>query len=412
MRNLFKHDIILGDGKVFNTICGNTCLRNQDDESYDLKIQGLENEIINLEPVYTSMDTCFVYILFSLRCNLNCIYCFEKDVESACQDGMEKEQLLELYKKFLIEIKKKYQNVNVILYGGEPLLQENYECIESLLDFIEKEQMSARIITNGLELRNYMNLFDKYADVIKNVTITIDGSKTIHDLRRTKKDGAGSYSQILDNVKLMCAKSKISLRIRINLDKDNRNCQDELIKELIAIENSDLTVCYYRVTNNTDSYESKKLLKLSEFASFMDDMFHAYKGKIRIESGVNAYNHVKNLLEEQRMMYPRLSYCEQGYVYLLHNDCNIYTCEEAVLCEEFKLCSIEEFLHNSSAYRQKKPKSVLTDSGKCKDCSVNVVCGGGCKFAKYSHAGYCDKSEIIQMIYDMYNRRKGEGYGY
>ena len=404
---MFEHDLRLENNKIFNTLAGISFLREEEKScEFERKLAQIENDACKVEPVYNTFNMCYVYLIFSCECNLACTYCFEHCADIISTRNLDTEILIKQYIAVMEELANLYEKLCVVLYGGEPLLYGNYKAIQKILEFCKKKKMDVRIVTNGTFREEYMELLSEN-EFVKDITITVDGNKEIHDCRRVKKNGKGTYEEIFDNIKKILQRTNIRLRIRVNVDSENMWAQERLLEELIELDNTNLSVCYYRTTNNTDSYENKKILSLSKFAQLMDRIYEDYHDKIQIECGVNAYNQIKELLECEFLVYPRVSYCERGYIYLLNYDGNIYTCGEAVGNEQFKLCTINGFVQDSERYKQKAPHSVMEreELADCLKCEVNTICGGGCELARKKKKRFCEKKEIIKTINEMYNRR-------
>lgn len=408
MINKFRHDIVLKDNKILNTICGMRYLRElNENNDFDAEIVRIEQEARVLPTIHNTFDTCYIYIIISQKCNLRCIYCFEKNSDYKMHKYNSMSFDIQYYMEFISAVEKLYRNVCVVLYGGEPLLKENYGAIERIFKFLKNKRIRVRIISNGTLLDQYLNLLREY-NFIENITISLDGTRDIHDIRRKNVKGAGTYKKIISNVKLALSICDFPIRIRVNLDYDNIKFQEQLVEELLEIDDGKLSICYYRTTNNTNSYSDDKVLSLSKFSEVLDHILDKYKDKIKIESGVNIYNHIKELLECDYIPYPRLAFCEYGYIYILNCDGYIYTCGETVKEENFRLCHICEFIKEPFLHKQPKQISILTDDIEtmCSECEVNTICGGGCNLAKENKAFYCEKEEIIKAINEMYIRRK------
>lgn len=404
---MFEHDLRLENNKIFNTLAGIGFLREGEEScGFERKLAQIENDVHKVEPVYNTFNMCYVYLILSCECNLACTYCFERCTDVISMKNLDTEILIKQYIASMEQLANLYEKVCVVLYGGEPLLYQNYKSIQKILEFAQKKKMDIRIVTNGTFQEEYIELLSEN-EFIKDITITVDGNKEIHDCRRVKENGEGTYEEIFENIKKILQRTSLRLRIRVNVDSENIRAQERLLEELIKLDSTSLSVCYYRTTNNTDSYENEKVLSLSKFAQLMDRIYEEYHNKIQIECGVNAYNQIKELLECEFLVYPRVSYCERGYIYLLNYDGNIYTCEEAVGNEQFKLCTINEFVQDGEKYKQKAPHSVMErkELTACLKCEVNTICGGGCELARKKQKKVCEKKEIIKTINEMYNRR-------
>ncbi len=119
---------------------------------------------------------------------------------------------------------KKYLIVS--WFGGEPLLA--FPTIKELTEKIivlcnkHKCEYFASITTNGYYLtEDIFNSFPKLK--IKDVQITFDGDRNIHNKYKFDKNGIGSFDRLVDNVEKYCEMSSndYPLKIRVNVTDDN-----------------------------------------------------------------------------------------------------------------------------------------------------------------------------------------------
>lgn len=304
---MFKlpHDILLPDNFILNTIAGISYIRKPEEKSKLQYLHYLEDKVKTLPTVYEEFDTCYVYLTFSLKCNLSCVYCVQHTAKLN-DHLMSEDEIYNQYCTIINKLKNNYSKIEVILYGGEPLLLKNYSLVEKMLLYLENEKIPLRIITNGVLLNVYIDMLRKYP-YLQEITITIDGSKDIHDSRRKLSNGKGTYNIIIDNLILALNHLSTSITIRVNLDQQNISMQDEFISSMISIQTeskSKLSICYYRTTNKTNSYNDKYLLNIATFSKFMDQIIYKYGNNIKIKSGDNVYNQMKDILENDYLIYP------------------------------------------------------------------------------------------------------------
>ena len=57
--------------------------------------------------------------------------------------------------------------------------------------------------------------------------ITLDGTREIHNQRRVKKDGSGTFDEVITGIKIALSSKTIVPLIRINIDKSNLQYIDE-----------------------------------------------------------------------------------------------------------------------------------------------------------------------------------------
>jgi uncharacterized protein len=130
------------------------------------------------------------------KCNLKCTYCFEKNKGTK---NIDIESIYD-FTKFIKSLN--LNNINIRLFGGEPLL--DLKLLEKILIILDKElvqngiNINYNIFTNGttlngkaLEVLNKYNIF---------IFVSIDGCKESHDCNRLDANGDGSYDTIMGNI--------------------------------------------------------------------------------------------------------------------------------------------------------------------------------------------------------------------
>ena len=192
----------------------------------DVNEKQILHKIYSLEKDVYSKDAADINLTIgtTILCNMGCSYCFEFVKPNKT---MKDEKIIEGVATYLKDMIKKspvnnWRKLNVVWYGGEPLI--NKAAIEKLspllIQLCEEEgmQYQAEIITNGLLLTEETWQLLKENKVI-NAQVTIDGPKDIHDASRPLLGGKklGNYDRIMRNLALM--PDGMNLTIRVNLDK-------------------------------------------------------------------------------------------------------------------------------------------------------------------------------------------------
>ncbi len=176
-------------------------------------------------------DTLAMFIGFSSRCNFRCSYCYQ-DLRNAGGNLSEENwiRLLSFVKDHVSS--KKTKNIEVVLFGGEPLV--NYRVlIRAVKDLksLQKNDIKVKIdlITNG-SLMNKDKILE-LTPYIDSTQITIDGPARVHDRRRPYANGTESFQDVFANL-IECTKSpNMSVSLRVNVDQGNLH----LVHELLAI---------------------------------------------------------------------------------------------------------------------------------------------------------------------------------
>lgn len=190
----------------------------------------------------------------TFACNFACPYCYESTKnEIMSQDVMEaicnEVQKAAEYKK----------QIHVSWYGGEPLLAKGiiWDLSERFLKNCEKfgASYSATIVTNGYLIDDEtIQNFIKYK--ILRVQITIDGPPDIHNSRRKLKcSSKPTFDVILKNAKKILD-AGVNVALRINVDKTNEPCVEELLDILLNYGLGDAYVYLGHVQPSTEVCQS------------------------------------------------------------------------------------------------------------------------------------------------------------
>lgn len=129
-------------------------------------------------------------------CNLACSYCYNDDERRPFMDNKTLSRVIEQtfsLSKFI----NKYESVEFIWHGGEPLLAP----LSFYNDVIQLQEQHSRgvpysniIQTNGTLLKKeHLELFKKHNFQI---SLSIDGTKESHDANRKFKNGKGSFLKV------------------------------------------------------------------------------------------------------------------------------------------------------------------------------------------------------------------------
>lgn len=166
-----------------------------------------------------------LYIIFSTECNLRCSYCFQNGLERAdsCVDMNDLYKYINSFRNHITEI---------VLFGGEPLLNSNYDYIVSVLERFD--YLGFIIFTNGNFDEQYRNLIIQYSYCIKSVIITLDGARDMHNRRRINPS-KDSYDTIIENLRFLSGKGVI-LDVQLNIDKENAKSFQVLMGDISSDE--------------------------------------------------------------------------------------------------------------------------------------------------------------------------------
>lgn len=316
-------------------------------------------------------------IIPSYRCNFNCPYCYEKDIN---RDSpiMTREQV-----DAIIALYPENQLKHIGLYGGEPFLPEHKDIIEYIIASAPEAEYTA--LTNGYYLEEFVPILKRVK--IRQIQVTFDGMRELHDRTRILCDGSGSFDKVLMGV-LECIKNDIPIKIRMNLSKANiASCYS--FKEWITqkVRNSDLL-----------TFDMQELFQYGGETQ-------AELTKVVIEnSNVGKKNVIlENMPRLARFFYngepiaPVISNCVSAAANRFYDPYgNIYSCFLSVGHSERTIgifwpkCQLKE----SSILTR-----VASDIEACNKCKYLFLCGGGCPNPLFDKEGSIMQPNCINMDY-------------
>ena len=179
-------------------------------------------------------------IIPSYACNLHCIYCYEQTYMIKGTTNIDPLDMVDLQYKRIDKIMKAYEkkygktndDIRITIMGGEPLLKCNVNTIKYIFQQAKKRNYTIDIVSNGVDLNHYIDLFNEYKEILDHIQITIDGIEDVHDKRRIFHDGRGSYNLIMKNIQL-AIDNKILIVLRVNVDSTNIKGLSDLADALV-----------------------------------------------------------------------------------------------------------------------------------------------------------------------------------
>lgn len=201
-------------------------------KDYEYERTQLDNEI---QRATSSHKLITVVLSLTSLCNLNCWYCIQSERKSK-----NKMNLLELdkwneIKTVLIKslIRDETERVNVVLYGGEPMLNKRMikQIIEDLNVICNKKvTLNYTLITNGTLLEDA----DILIEMIDKIQITIDTTEEIHDYNRPFINGGKSFNIIYNSLKKYAYLYPNKFNLRMNIDAEKINNAKKMLSKLKA----------------------------------------------------------------------------------------------------------------------------------------------------------------------------------
>lgn len=314
-------------------------------------------------------------------CNLACTYCF--------QHGIEGKPVLiskEIVDAFFDYARANFSNGSqkpfITLFGGEPLVNSpaQREIIEYIVDKCADEGYELAAVTNGYDFTEYVEILKNAK--IKEIQFTLDGSKEIHDRRRTTANRKSTFDKIVAGIGA-AVENKMPVNLRSVVDTENiedlvnlaeyldkkgwLDLPPELFKTQIG-RNYELFECYAKPQHLMTEVELwGKYSVLSKKYPVLAKLHRPdYKG----------IRHLVDTGEMYMASFDTCPACKTEWVFDLYG--NIYGCTASCGRDEYLLGTYwPEVNLNTKEINKWKNRNVKNIS-KCADCKYDVICGGGC----------------------------------
>lgn len=319
-----------------------------------------------------------IYYKISNKCNLSCIYCF--------QHNDKKPETISPIKNYKNVIKENINrdDVDIIVFGGEPLLDINKSALEFIFSLLDHNKQLS-FFTNGCFSTNMYDLIKKFSKHIRHLVISIDGPEIIHNSRRVSN--FNTYKTIISNaVKLK--EQNIKFIFQINLDKNNILMIEELLSELDLIFNlNNINIMFNRVLGSKETLEEIEIIKIYH------KMYKKYPSSNLILNSV-VYKKLSSFITNEGIDRPRCGIGRRDMVFDFSTE-KIYSCPQSVntVIGSFTLDevninkNIQDEMYNIS----------YKNCAKCNNCDYINFCSYGC-FLENEHTPINCKVKIEDQI--------------
>lgn len=328
------------------------------------------------------VNTSFTWIV-SYNCNFRCPYCFEnRETKNGKKKIAFTKKLVDIAYKAqdFIQPRKELRKNSITLYGGEPLLAENKEVVNYIVEEGKKRGYTFEAVTNGYELDQFLNLLTP--DGINRLQITIDGPKEMHDQRRIHYRDGGTFDRIIENLQLALDRN-VKVVVRMNTDARNIEKFVELKnffekKQFFNYPNFNIYSARLRDYDLFTKLDHKKMTFISP-ESFTFRQMESGIDVVRKDRGM--YKNIYDALVNKRALPLTAIACTaQSGGNVLDPLGNIYPCWEVIGMNDFVKGTYNE---NGVIWNQAVLNEWQVNVGQkepCNHCRYALFCGGGCHY--------------------------------
>ncbi|WP_084456430.1 radical SAM/SPASM domain-containing protein [Desulfogranum mediterraneum] len=317
----------------------------------------------------------------TMECNFACSYCFQ---------GLDKKHI-SLTSKTIDGIKGLIQaqaddlkHLSITWYGGEPLLKTPLlkELADELINICQDHHIdySSTIVTNGyfLDAATARQLLERYCNTAQ---ITIDGTQAVHDAMRPKKNGRGTYSQIMSNIAEVLTQTEMNIIMRVNVGKENLDECGHLLTEIETKkfhQFNNFTLYFAPIDASTPESGSAFGVRLDKQDFYRRiNAFNKRGRTLGVVSPVEAPGSFMGMCVAAK---------DNGYVVAANGE--LHKCWETMHDTVMRIGSLperESKTDNHALWKHWTP----FDIPECRECTVLPLCGGMCpqRFVCYGKGG-------------------------
>ncbi len=314
-------------------------------------------------------------------CNFNCAYCYQKGLEGS--SALMSQEVVAAFFKFVVDYRNQQKrSVMVTLFGGEPLLNsaKQKDLIRSIVAQAKLHDIELSVVTNGYNLEEYIPILQEAT--IREIHVSLDGSRHEHNKRRKTKDGLDSFDRILNGL-IKAAQVGFPINIRLIIDRQTMFTLPALAQTLQEVGLFSLPVGKFKTSMGRNYELINEYVTPADLYS-LDEMVKEYVKLAAVFSilkklHVPSFFGITQLVTRGEMYMPSFDTCPAGKSeFVFDASGRIFGCTASCGREGYELGTFyPQVSWEKSQLQQWQERNILAIE-QCETCSVGVVCGGGC----------------------------------
>ena len=319
-------------------------------------------------------------------CNLGCTYCFASQGDYGAPRRFMSQETAKESVDFLLQNSGDHPTVTLVFFGGEPLM--NFRLISETVAYATRagELVGKRVDFSMTTNATYLTpeIIHFLRDHRVGVAVSIDGPKKFHDLRRTYKNGMGSYDMIEPRIMNLLREHKTRpVAARVTLTH-GVTAVSEIFDHLTGMGFDE--VGFAPVTSSDDDNYA---LTPEEFWQVLEEF-----GKLTANyvDGVSSserprFSNLTNLLADLHQGVIKAYPCGAGLGLLgVGSTGKLYLCHRFLESDEHQVGTLATGVDRA---RQAEFMAATHLSAKppCQICWVRNICSGGCHHEGYKRYG-------------------------
>ncbi|MEK6959637.1 MAG: radical SAM protein [Nanoarchaeota archaeon] len=357
------------------------------------------------------------YILTTLNCNFRCPICYERNTLTNSETNLKTiESVIDSIARFKEEQEIPNSRINLVIFGGEPLCVSNPGIVRKIFESSREKGWKDIIVTNGSAVGKYIELFTEYSNTISDLRVTLDGPKEIHDARRPYGTGSGSFDDVVEAIETLL-ENGLSVKMQTITGSGNIprfNHLIDFVKGRGWLQNKNFQ---WRIEGSHDYANLDPEKDEVSEGKIVRRLIQAWRehselrGKMRFESFKYLGHLVRSfgwLGDYKTYWGPKYEFCEpqKGFQYVYSTDGKIYHCPRTINNPDFCLGDAKSAI-SPRMNTELKHRSIIERAG-CLPCSINTLCGGGCRLQKKCYSSLDCKEYALSVISEFVDLMKEE----
>jgi len=308
-------------------------------------------------------------------CNLRCGYCFAGTGDFGGHRALMSKEIAEQAIDFAIAGSKNRHNLEIDLFGGEPLM--NVPVVKHVINYARKREIDAdkniklTLTTNGTLLNDDIVDFLNRNRVM--LVLSLDGKKTTHDNMRPFPNKAGSYDAAVAGFKkVIDSRQGKNYYLRGTYTHYNLNFADDTVSMLDVGKEISMEPVI-----GTDEPYVLTDADLPKIMEEYDKLARIYLDR-REKGEAFDFFHFNVALDNGPCVAKRLAGCGAGHEYFaITPEGDIYPCHQFVGREKYKMGTLATGIERQDLVQYFRQMHVMKKP-MCKECWARFFCSGGC----------------------------------
>lgn len=352
-------------------------------------------------------DEIQIFFVPWYACNFSCSYCYQSGYENDSRKLTK-----EVIDAFFTYISREFagRRKYITVFGGEPLLPGNaaMEMMKYFLDKASESRLETAFVSNGYTLSEYVEILK--GRKIREVQVTLDGTAEAHNKRRALMNGGATFEKITEGIDA-ALKENMIVNLRMVLDSENMDALPELAA--FAVEKGWTKSPFFKTQlgrNYELHYCQKGQSRLYSRIEFYESIYNMVLKHPEItEFHKPAFSISRFLSENGELPSPLFDACtgcktEWAFDYTG----NIYACTATVGKPGESLGTFYPEVTLKKDIIEHWEERDVTVIPECKNCSLQLACGGGCAAVAFNRTGNLHSpdcrpiKELLEMGISLY----------